>query len=129
VNNTGGGTGGTSPEVVAYATASFGSASVVPIGTWPIFNSASTPFYYSLSSTPVLAQAAVSPDGDSLLLTDSANSAVLTMDVGRYDTSTIGKIVGEASLNGSTSVSPKGISFLPDGSFAYVFVTADVGFR
>jgi len=121
VNETGGGGSGLDPQVVEYSTALFGSAGNPVVATYTINQSASTPFSYSLSNVPVIAQAAMSPDGDSLLLTDSANSAVLTLDLGPYDGSSyLGKVVNEVSLNGSTAETPKGISILPDGSYAYV---------
>ena len=126
VNETGGGGSGLDPEVVEYSTAVFGSSGYPVVGTYVINQTSGSPFSYSLSNVPVIAQAAMSPNGDSLLLTDSANSVVFTMDVATFDvppldpSSHFGKIVNEVSLNGSTAENPKGISILPDGSYAYV---------
>jgi RHS repeat-associated protein len=122
VDSTGGGTSGTEPEVNVLSTADFGTATDPITVVYPIAQSATTPFSYSLTHAPVPKSVAISPNGDSLLITDSANSDVLTMDFSVPDAGGAweGAVTSVASLNGSTAETPTSIAVSPDGSYAYV---------
>ncbi len=128
IDQTGSGTGGTSPQVEVFNTSAIGNSVNGLIATYPILQSGSTPYSYSLSNLPVLGASAISPDGASLLISDTANSCVLTMDMSSTDgVAWLGKIVSKALLNGSTPETGKSISVAPDGSFAYVADQASGG--
>ena len=122
VDATGGGLSGTEPEVNVLSTADFGTATDPITVVYPIAQSATTPFSYSLTHAPVPKSIAISPNGDILLITDSANSDVLTMDISVPDAGGAweGAITSVASLNGSTAETPTSIAVSPDGSYAYV---------
>jgi RHS repeat-associated protein len=119
VNAYGSGTGGLSPEVQVISTVALGTSNAPITHTYPIPQG-------SLPNIPYPAQAALSPSGDDLVITDWANSDVLNLDVGPFDSS-VGSVTGISSLNGSTSESPESITFAPDGSNAYVSVQPSAG--
>jgi DNA-binding beta-propeller fold protein YncE len=119
VNSSGGGESGSDPSVSVIETANIGTANDPTVATYAIPQSAGAPFDYSLSSIPTPAQAAISPSGDTLLITDSTNSDVLSLDVGEADSS-LGDVVAIASLNGDGYEFPQSISLTPDGGTAYV---------
>jgi RHS repeat-associated protein len=122
VDATGGGTSGTEPEVNVLSTADFGTATDPITAVYPIAQSATTPWSYSLAHAPVPKSIAISPNGDSLLITDSANSDVLAVDFSVPDGGGAweGAVTSIASLNGSTAETPTSITYSPDGSYAYV---------
>ena len=119
VNRYGSGTGSAYPEVQVISTAALGTSNAPIAHTYPIPQG-------TLASIPMPAQAALSPSGDDLLITDSANSVVLNFDVGPFDSS-VGTVTGISSLNGSTAELPASITFSPDGSNAYVSVQPAAG--
>jgi RHS repeat-associated protein len=119
VNAYGSGTGGLSPEVQVISTVALGTSNAPITHTYPIPQG-------SLANIPFPAQAALSPSGDDLLITDSANSDVINLDVGPFDSS-VGTVTGISALNGSASESPESITFAPDGSNAYVSIQPSAG--
>jgi len=119
VNAYGSGTGGLSPEVQVISTVALGTSNAPITHTYPIPQG-------SLANIPFPAQAALSPSGDDLLITDSANSDVINLDVGPFD-SGVGTVTGISAFNGSTSESPQSITFAPDGSNAYVSILPSAG--
>jgi RHS repeat-associated protein len=121
VNAQGSGSGGLNPQVQVIATAALGTSSAPIIATYAIPKTQSTPYSYSLTYIPTPTQAALSPSGTVLVIADSANSVLLSVDVGLFDTNK-GHVMGQSALNGSTGESPQAVSFSPDGTNVYVSV-------
>ena len=119
VNEYGSGIGGAYPEVQVISTAALGTSNAPITHTYPIPQG-------TLASIPTPTQAALSPSGDDLLITDSANSVILNFDVGPFDSS-VGTVTGISALNGSTAETPQSVTFSPDGSSAYVSVQPTAG--
>ena len=119
VNEYGSGIGGAYPEVQVISTAALGTSNAPSTHTYPIPQG-------TLASIPTPTQAALSPSGDDLLITDSANSVILNFDVGPFDSS-VGTVTGISALNGSTAETPQSVTFSPDGSSAYVSVQPTAG--
>lgn len=75
-------------------------------------------------NTPTLDAIAVSPTGDSVIVTDTSNGAAYVIDTNPADGSSYRTVVKRIGLTGgtdSTTVMPGGsIVFSPDGLFAYV---------
>lgn len=126
VNEDGSGSGGSEPQVQVISTRALGTSNAPITATYAIPQSASSPFSYSLTNMPIPVQAALSPSGDTLLITDSANSKLLSVDVGPFDAH-LGHVIGDASLNGSTAETPESITITPDGTNAYVAVQPAAG--
>jgi RHS repeat-associated protein len=115
------------PSVQIITTADIGTAGSVISTYYDIPETQSTPYSYSLSNTPVPVSAALSPSGDTLLVTDSANSVVFSIEVGPSSLDTeLGKVIGVAHLDGSTAVTPEAITVTPSGSSAFVADAAGV---
>ena len=121
VNNQGGGASGTLPQVLRYETRLFGSA----VNTTPtpitINQSANAPLGYSLALVPRITDALLSPAQNCLVLVDANNSAVITLDVGAFDSATYqNKVVSVVQLQSSSAVDPQSIASSPDGAHIYV---------
>ena len=122
VDNSGGGTSGTLPRVVKYATALFGST-INPVSATYVINQSvsSGPVSYSLSHIAHIAEAALSPAGTSLALTDDANSLIITMDVSQSDSTFYrGAVVSLVNLSPLANCVPTSLAFSPDGAHLYV---------
>ena len=86
----------------------------------------------SLPNTPGLQSIAVSPSGDAVIVTDTANGAVEVIDTNAADSSTYYRhVVARIGLLGgthSTVVNPSGnVVFSADGLYAYVTESQDSG--
>ena len=112
--------GGAGPLIAMASTALFGT------GMSPITHSF-TVSSASLANSPFITSAALSPSGDTIVMTDSANSAVLSFDVSTSLSATYGQVTNIAALNGSTAMTPLAITMTPDGSFVYVSSVATSG--
>ena len=120
--------GGSSiPSVQIITTADLGTAGTLISTPYLIPQSQSTPVSYSLSSIPNVVYETLSPNGDTLLVNDSINSVVFSMEVGPSSLDTeLGKVIGIAHADGSTDVTPGPITITPDGSSAYVADAAGI---
>ncbi|MCX6508083.1 MAG: hypothetical protein NTY27_02690, partial [Actinobacteria bacterium] len=112
--------GGAGPVIVMAATALFGTGLSPTVTTFTVTST-------SLANSPVITSAVLSPSGDTIVMTDSANSAVLSFDVSTSLSSTYGQVTNIAALNGSTAMTPISVTMTPDGSFLYVSSVATSG--
>ncbi len=112
--------GSTTPVITLNETAQFGT------GLSPTTHTFSVTVPSSML-TPVITSAVLSPSGDTIVMTDSANSAVLSIDVSTSLSSTYGQVTNIAALNGSTAMTPISVTMTPDGSFLYVSSVATSG--
>ena len=112
--------GGAGPVIVMAATALFGTGLSPTVTTFTVTST-------SLANSPVITSAALSPSGDTIVLSDSANSAVLSFDISTSLSSTYGQVTNIAALNGSTAMTPISVTMTPDGSFLYVSSVATSG--
>jgi RHS repeat-associated protein len=80
-------------------------------------------------NTPTLSAIAVSPNGDSVVVTDTANGAAYVVDTNPADGTSYRKVVNRIGLLGgsdSTVVTPAGgVAFSADGLYAYVTERGD----
>ena len=97
--------------------------------TSPMVTSVSLPSSWGLSSSS-LNGIAVSPNGDSVMVTDFANGAAYVLDTNPHDSAYLTFVSRLGLLGGtsSTTVSPQSApAFSPDGAYAYVPISGTGG--
>ena len=113
-------TGSGGPVITMNATARFGTGLDPALASFTVASGA-------LAHRPVLTSAVLSPSGDTMVLGDSANSAVESFDVSTSQSPTYGTVTQVALLNGATAMTPLSMSLTADGSFVYVADVAASG--
>ena len=108
------------PVITMNATARFGTGLDPALASFTVASGA-------LAHRPVLTSAVLSPSGDTMVLGDSANSAVESFDVSTSQSPTYGTVTQVALLNGATAMTPLSMSLTADGSFVYVADVAASG--